>query len=188
VRQCTHKLSHYGVHPNGSRTHPANRNCGSSNCLEKRFTIPVCKYVGRISGLKHLIRTRFAGKELQSGEKMERAIQPEIPSPSCGADERPRQHREASTRTRLKPHSCCTSGGTDSSHGRAVEGTVVDTEFRESQTSQRGQQAKATSGGQNGGGGFFRSALQRSRLDASRATSLARRRLRRNSRCRCKAV
>ena len=38
------------------------------------------------------------GKEMQSGEKMETAMQPEIPSPSCGADERMREHREAITR------------------------------------------------------------------------------------------
>ena len=36
----------------------------SHNFLEKRFTIRVCKYVDRISGLKHFYKTRFAGEEL----------------------------------------------------------------------------------------------------------------------------
>src|SRR5271157_5046109 len=46
--------------------------------------------------------THFAGKELQSGEKMERAIQPERPSPSGSTEEHMREHREAITGTRLK--------------------------------------------------------------------------------------
>src|SRR6266446_4502600 len=94
---------------------------------------------------------------------MERAIQPEIPSPSCGADERLRQHREASTRTRLKLHSAVQVAVPARATGRASRRDGVDTEFPRIQTSQRGQQAKAASGGQNGGGGFFQKCLAESR-------------------------
>jgi transposase InsO family protein len=52
----------------------------------------------------NLFKAHFAGKEQQSGKKMERAIQPEIPSPSRGTDERVRQHREAITRHGRMPY------------------------------------------------------------------------------------
>src|SRR6266404_9748671 len=94
---------------------------------------------------------------------MERAIQPEIPSPSCGADERMRQHREAITRTRLKPHSAVQVAVPARATGRASRRDGVDTKFPRIQTSQRGQQAKAASGGQNGGGGFFQKCLAENR-------------------------
>src|SRR5258708_37835965 len=71
VRLCRFKLSHEGVHPTGAR----------------------------MPSLRPFHKAHFAGKELQSGKKMERAIQPEIPLPDSGTHERVREHPEAIART-----------------------------------------------------------------------------------------
>ena len=59
----------------------------------------VATYEGRVVGrlmprLRHLHRAHFAGKELQSGEKKRRAVQPGIPLPDSGTHERMREHPE----------------------------------------------------------------------------------------------
>src|SRR6267154_5578410 len=58
--------------------------CANSNCLTKGFTPPVRECLV----LRPFHKAHFAGKELQSGKKMERAIQPEIPLPDSGTHER----------------------------------------------------------------------------------------------------
>src|SRR6267378_5312415 len=108
---------------------------GGEPIVAERCSPYVCKCVDPLPGIQSLPKTHFAGKELQSGKKMERAIQPEIPSPSCRADERMREHREASTRTRLKPHSAVQVAVPTRATGRASRRDGVDTEFPRIQTS-----------------------------------------------------
>jgi hypothetical protein len=119
--------------------------------------------VDRISGLKHFYKTRFAGKELQSEKKMERAIQPEIPSPRCRADECMREHRETITGTRRNPQSAVQVAVSVGTTGCSSRTGLVDRELPRIHSSPRDQQAKAVTGRQNGRGGFFQRCLAKSR-------------------------
>ena len=100
---------------------------------------------------------------------MERAIQPEIPSPSCGADERLRQHREASTRTRLKPHSAVQVAVRLEPPDAQVEGTVSTQNSRESRLRRDVNKLKRLLADKTVEVDFFRSALQR--IEARRQQS-----------------
>ena len=66
---------------------------------------------------------------MRSGEKMERAIQTEVPSQSCRADECLREYHQAITRTRRKPRSAVHVAIPTGATGRASRRDSVDTEF-----------------------------------------------------------
>ena len=94
---------------------------------------------------------------------MERAIQPEIPSPRCRADECMREHRETITGTRRNPQSAVQVAVPVGTTGCSSRTGLVDRELPRIHSSPRGQQAKAVTGRQNGRGGFFQRCLAKNR-------------------------
>jgi hypothetical protein len=114
------------------RTDPFSVN---SDCHHEKFILPVCTYAKADPNLTPFQKAHSVEKEPQSGKKMKRKVQPEVPSPSGRADEHLREHREAITGTRLKPQSVVQMAIQARATGRSRRRGGVDTEFPEIQTS-----------------------------------------------------
>jgi hypothetical protein len=110
--------------------------------------------------LRPFHKAHFAGKELQSGKKMERAIQPEIPLPDSGTHESVREHPDAIARTGRSSRAVVQVAGSSGPSGDA-DGEVTLPNSRESTLRKEIRKLKRLLADKTVEVDFFRGALQK---------------------------